>query len=100
MTAKQLKMRALDAAVAILVIAAMAYFAHRAVQGQSGLFVRLAVEKEKRALASERADLAAERARLENLTRRMSRDYLDLDLLDEQARAVLGLIRPDEVVIR
>ena len=100
MTARKLKMRALDAAVAILVIAAMAQFAHRAVQGESGLFVRMAVENERDALTEERAAHIAERARLENLTKRMSRNYLDLDLLDEQARSVLGLVRDDEVVIR
>ncbi|MGR3813148.1 MAG: septum formation initiator family protein, partial [Cognatishimia activa] len=32
--------------------------------------------------------------------RRLSDDYLDLDLLDQQARSVLGLIRGDEMVIR
>ena len=34
-----------------------------------------------------------------NLTRRMSDDFLDLDLLDEQARVTLGFIRSDEIVI-
>ncbi|HAM89325.1 MAG TPA: septum formation initiator precursor, partial [Rhodobacteraceae bacterium] len=37
---------------------------------------------------------------MENLTHRLSDGYLDLDLLDEQARRVLGMIRPDEIVIR
>jgi cell division protein FtsB len=36
---------------------------------------------------------------LRDRTRRMSDDYLDLDLLDERARSVLGLVRADEVVI-
>ena len=44
--------------------------------------------------------LESEVARMENLTRRLSDEYLDLDLLDEQARDVLGLIRADELVIR
>ena len=35
-----------------------------------------------------------------NLTHRLSDNYLDLDLLDQQARDVLGLIRADEIVIR
>ena len=51
-------------------------------------------------LAAERDRLAAEVARMETLTRRLSDDYLDLDLLDAQARDVLGLIRADEVVLR
>ena len=30
---------------------------------------------------------------------RLSDDYLDLDLLDQQARDVLGLVRSDEIVV-
>lgn len=37
---------------------------------------------------------------MQNLTRRMSDEYLDLDLLDERAREILGLIRADEVILR
>jgi cell division protein FtsB len=37
---------------------------------------------------------------MENLTTRLSDNYLDLDLLDQQARDVLGMIRADEIVIR
>ena len=46
------------------------------------------------------AQLEAQIAEIENLTRRLSDDYLDLDLLDERARDVLGLLRADEIVIR
>lgn len=76
------------------------YFTFAAVQGDFGVFKRAEIEAEGRALAEELAVLQAEVARMENLTRRLSDTYLDLDLLDEQARDVLGLIRADEVVIR
>jgi cell division protein FtsB len=33
------------------------------------------------------------------LTHRLSDDYLDLDLLEEQARERLGYLRPDEIVL-
>jgi cell division protein FtsB len=69
------------------------YFTFAAVQGDYGLFRRIEIEAETRLLEAERADLLAEVARMRNLTRRMSDDYLDLDLLDEQARRVLGWIR-------
>lgn len=100
MTSGTFQKRALDAAVFVIVAAAILHFAHRAVQGGSGVFVRMAVEKEFAELTEEKAALSAERARLANLTRRMSPDYLDLDLLDEQARRILGHVRADEVVIR
>jgi cell division protein FtsB len=44
--------------------------------------------------------LLLELAELENRTHRLSDDYLDVDLLDEQARDVLGYVRADEIVIR
>jgi cell division protein FtsB len=75
------------------------YFSFASVQGDYGLFRRLQIEAEAEALAAERDRLRAEVAALSNRTRRMSDDYLDLDLVDEQARSVLGLVRADEVVI-
>lgn len=75
-------------------------FTFAAVQGDYGLFRRVEVEAEKAVLKEDLARLQAEVARMENLTQRLSDDYLDLDLLDQQARDVLGLIRADEIVIR
>lgn len=76
------------------------YFTFASVQGDYGLFRRVQIEAEAAALEIERAALAAEVERLANKTRRLSDAYLDLDLLDEQARDVLGLVRSDEIVIR
>lgn len=76
------------------------YFTFAAVQGDYGLFRRAEIEVEKARLAAELSKLRAEVVEMENLTRRLSDDYLDLDLLDEQARDVLGLVRADEIVIR
>lgn len=76
------------------------YFAFAAVQGDYGVFRRAELTAEAAQLQQQLALLDAEVARLENLTRRLSDAYLDLDLLDQQARDVLGLIRADEIVIR
>jgi cell division protein FtsB len=76
------------------------YFTFAAVQGDYGVFKRAEIEAEGADLAARLAALEAEVARMENLTRRLSDSYLDLDLLDEQAREVLGLIRANEIVIR
>jgi cell division protein FtsB len=76
------------------------YFTFAAVQGEYGVFRRVQIEAERDALRIERDLLQAEVERMQNLTHRLSDRYLDLDLLDEQARDVLGLARSDEVVIR
>ncbi|HHB80142.1 MAG TPA: septum formation initiator family protein [Aliiroseovarius sp.] len=76
------------------------YFTFASVQGDYGLFRRVQIKSELQELSDERETLAAEIAALSNKTLRLSDDYLDLDLLDEQAREMLGYIRADEVVIR
>ena len=76
------------------------YLTFAAVQGEHGLFNRIQIEADSAALRVERDRLADELAEIENRTHRLSDAYLDLDLLDEQARAVLGLSRPDEIVLR
>lgn len=75
------------------------YFAFAAVQGEYGVFRRVALEAERVRLSKEVALLDAEVARMTERTRRLSDDFLDLDLLDERARSVLGLARVDEIVI-
>ena len=83
-----------------LMCAAAMYFTFASVQGEFGLFRRIQIEAERHALESERDALLAEVQLLENKTRRLSDDFLDLELLDQQARDVLGMIRPDELVLR
>lgn len=76
------------------------YFTFSSIQGDYGLFRRVQIEAETRALAVERDRLAAEVAALRNKTLRLSDSFLDLELLDQQARDVLGLVRSDEIVLR
>lgn len=76
------------------------YFTFAAVQGDFGLFRRAEINAEAQDLRARLAKVDAEVQRMENLTLRLSDTYLDIDLLDEQARSVLGLIRADEIVIR
>lgn len=75
------------------------YFLFASVQGDYGLFRRVQIEAEQEALVVERDRLQSEIAALENKTHRLSDDFLDLELLDQQARDVLGMIRPDEIVL-
>lgn len=76
-----------------------AYFAFAAVQGDYGLFRRIQIEARIERLEAELARVTVERETMGILARRLSDSYLDLDLLDEQAREVLGLMRADEIVL-
>ncbi len=84
----------------VIVFGIGAYFAMAAIQGDFGVFKRVQINAEVAALEAELLSVSNQVADLENRTHRLSDNYLDLDLLDEQARSILGMIRPDEIVIR
>lgn len=91
----------ISALVFFIIMALLAlYFAFAAVQGPSGVLRREQIKADTRELLAQRAKLQAEVDRMRNLTHRLSDDYLDLDLLDERARDILGYLRPDEIIIR
>lgn len=83
--------------VALLCVAG--YFAFAAVQGEYGVFRHVELAAQRELLEAELASLNAETERLSDRILRLSDDYLDLDLLDERARLVLGLARGDEIVV-
>ncbi|MEY3005601.1 MAG: hypothetical protein RLZZ491_2777 [Pseudomonadota bacterium] len=83
--------------VALLFIGA--HFTFTAVQGQYGLFQRIQIEAEAGRLESQLASIAEDVTRMERLTRRLSDEFLDIDLLDQQLRDVLGYVRADEIVL-
>lgn len=77
-----------------------AYFTFAAVQGDYGIFRRVQVEAENGDLRRDLDALEVEVSKLRNKTRRLSDTYLDLDLLDTQARERLGMMRADEIIVR
>ena len=76
------------------------YFTFAAVQGDYGIFRRAEILGDNAKLIIELDALESEVARMENLTKRMSDKYLDLDLLDQQARDILGYISSNDIVLR
>lgn len=87
-------------AIYIVLVGVIAIFAHSGLQGSHGLAAFREANAEERRLKAQFDRVQSEREELANKVRRLSDRYLDLDLLDERARAVLGLVRPDEIVIR
>ena len=76
------------------------YFTFAAVQGDFGILRRAEINHDLQKLQVEIGRVKVEIADLKNLTRRLSDHYLDLELLDQQARDVLGYVRTDELVIQ
>ena len=84
----------------ILVFAILVVFAHSGLQGEHGYAALREAEALERELIAELEVTRAERAETENLVTRLRDDNLDLDLLDERARASLGYVRRDELITR
>ena len=84
----------------IVTLSLSSYFAFAAIQGDLGVVTRVEATAEHERLTETRDRLEREVAALTNKTRRLSDQYLDLDLLDERARDVLGFMRADDLAIR
>ena len=83
----------------VLGIALTGYFFYNLIEGEHGLIRWLSLTPEIRA---ENANLEAVRRQRQALDLKVSNlrpDHVDPDLLDEQVRATLNLVAPDEIVI-
>jgi cell division protein FtsB len=81
-------------------LALLLYLAFAALHSEYGLIRLVQIEEREARLQEELAELRAARAAIASKTAQLSGDRPDLDLLDERARQVLGLGRPDELLIR
>jgi len=82
-----------------LILVAIFYFGYHAVQGNHGLLKLRELRAEMVVLEDRATEVQVEKLALENKVNNLRRDNLDLDLLDERAREVLGFQEQDEVVI-
>ncbi|MGH6914061.1 MAG: FtsB family cell division protein [Geminicoccales bacterium] len=81
-------------------MAALAYIAFHAVQGERGLVAWWRVSAEIEQRTAQVAAISAEVARLERRVALMRPDNLDRDMLDEQVREALLLADPHELIIQ
>ena len=75
------------------------YFSYSALNGQYGLFNKFRYQAEEAVLLKKLDQIRIVNSQLENKVHRLSKDYLDLDLLDQQARKILGLAKSNEIII-
>lgn len=79
--------------------AAVGYFMFHAQHGSRGLEARGGVQESLRAMEDELAGLVAERKSWEQRLALMRDEAVDRDLLEERARASLGRVHRNDVII-
>jgi cell division protein FtsB len=95
----ELQRRSRTALATLLGAAAIAYFGYHAVHGERGIEEWFRLSGQLETLQQRYAVNAGRIATLEKRVRLLREETLDRDLLDERARAVLGLAQPDEIII-
>ena len=81
-------------------LALIGYFSYHAVEGNHGLHKRTALAEKVERLEAELAALKQQRLRIEHDVALMTeRVQGEPDLLDEQARGLLGHVRPGDIVV-
>lgn len=75
------------------------YFAYHVVTGTRGLLSWVKLSEKANELEKELQILRAENNFLENKINLLRNEHLDLDLLEEQAISMLGMINKDDIVV-
>ena len=92
-------LRLRDALVPLVAAIAVAYFAYHAMHGRYGFINWLTLQDRVATLQEELKEVRGERDRLDRRVALLRPESLDPDLLDERARAALGYVDPNEIVI-
>jgi cell division protein FtsB len=95
----EIKRRAKDVIGPVLGFCVVGYFAYHSIEGDRGLVAYLRLTEQIQLARSQLAEVAAERKALEQRVGLLRPNQLDPDMLDERARLLLNLARPDEIVI-
>ncbi len=93
--------RAILTALVLYAFAALyiGYFGVNAFTGRHGLRAQQDLEQQLASMQHELADLKTERAMWERRVSLLRSDGIDPDMLDERARALIGLTDPRELVL-
>ncbi len=75
------------------------YFIYHSLNGERGIFAYQRLSKELQTKREILNKLSAEKAQLENKVKLISKDKVDLDMLDELARKKLGLAGKNDIMI-
>ena len=75
------------------------YFIIASFKGESGVFTKYQLLAKEKALTIELKLVHEKNKEIKNKIKRLSDTSLDLELLDQQARKILGLIGEDELIV-
>ena len=95
----EINARARQAVLPVLGALIVGYFAYHSVKGDHGLSAYLSLSAEISRAEQVLAERNLMRTRLEHRANLLRPDNLDLDTLDERARAILNVIEKEERVI-
>lgn len=96
---EQIRFRLRRALPGALILITAIYFGYHTFEGDHGLFKLQEVEAQMVEVEARAAFLQSKKEALARKVSSLRKDNLDLDLLDERARAVLGYQEPGEIVI-
>lgn len=96
---KSLKRRLQAAILPALFLGICAYFAQHAISGSRGTEARTVRLQQIAAAQQELAAAVSERDAIAVKVSGLRGEHLDLDMLDERARALLNVVAKDEIVI-
>lgn len=83
----------------LIAFACVAYFIYHSIQGERGILSMFRLRQKLELVKAELNLLTSQRESLERRVQLLRPDNLDLDLLEERARAILNFARSDEVII-
>jgi cell division protein FtsB len=96
---REIRRHSLAAVVPVICFAAIGYFAYHAMEGEHGInaYTRLTLQIQDTKVAL--GEVTAERRTMERRVDLLRASGLDADMLEEQGKKVLGLIKPGDRVI-
>jgi cell division protein FtsB len=94
-----MRSRKFDTAVTIVCLSLLGYFGWHATQGPRGFSYTERLAGEAEARQRELGALVTEREKLDARVALMRPESIDPDMLDELARATLGVARPEDLIV-
>jgi cell division protein FtsB len=92
-------LRLRHALIPLVCVIVLSYFAYHAVYGRHGFIAWLSLQNTVDTLEQQLAEVQATHRSLDQQVSLLRPESLDPDLLDERARAMLGLASPNDIVI-